>query len=87
MAIPSEEWPRAVDARPSSPQHQPSTNADEEGSESQEARGSDTRTEYVRKKLRGKRPADEEPSMKKRKIARPSRGEEGLVNIGEPNQP
>ena len=34
LAIPLEEWPRAMDARPSSPQHQPSTDADEEGSKS-----------------------------------------------------
>ena len=81
LAIPSEEWPRAMDARPSSPQHQPSTDADEEGSESQEAGGNDTQTEYVREKLHRKRPTNEEPSTKQRKIARPSRGEEGPVNI------
>ena len=69
--IPSEEWPRDMDARPSSPQHRPSTDADEEGSESQEARGNDTQTEYVRGKLRGKRPTDDKPSAKQRKTARP----------------
>ena len=87
LTIPSEEWPRAVDARPSNPQHQPSTDGDEEGSDSQEAGGNDTRMEYVREKLRGKRPTDKEPSSKQRKIARPSRGEEGSVHIGASNQP
>ena len=72
MAISSEEWPRAVNAWPSSPQHQPSIDADEEGSESQEARGNDTWMEYVREKLHRKRPTDEELSAKWRKIARPS---------------
>lgn len=80
--IPSEDWLSAVDARSSSPQCRPSTDVDDEGSDSHGAEGDDTQTEYVRKKLRGKRPADKEPSMKKRKTARPSRREEGPVSIG-----
>ena len=53
-----------MDARPSSPQHQPSTDVDKGGSERQEAGGNVTWTEYVREKLHGKQPDDEEPSVK-----------------------
>ena len=61
--------------------------ADDEGSESHGARGDDARMENVHEKLRGKRSADEEPSMKRRKMARPYRGEKGLVSIGGSTQP
>ena len=82
LAIPSDDWPRAIDVWPSSPQHHLSTNIDDEGSVIHEAEGDDARMEYVREKLHGKRPVDEELSAKKRKMARPSQGEEGPVSIG-----
>ena len=72
LAILLEECPRAVDARPSNPEHQPSTDVDEEGSESQGVGGNDTWTEYVSEKLRGKRLIDEGLSAKRRKTSWPS---------------
>ena len=80
--IMSEDWLRAVNAWSSCPQHHPSMDADDEGLESHGPGGDHARTEYVHEKLRGKRSADEESSVKRRKMARPSRGEEGLVSIG-----
>ena len=61
--------------------------ADDESSGSQGTDSDGARTEYVREKLHGKRPADEVPSMKRRKIARPSQGQEGLVSIAAFAQP
>jgi hypothetical protein len=46
-AIPSEDWPRAVDAWPSSSQCRASIDANDKGSDSLGARGDDPRTEYV----------------------------------------
>jgi hypothetical protein len=72
LVVPMEEWPRAIDTRPSSPQHQTCSDADKEGSKHNGARDEDERTVYVCEKLWGKRPAKEEPSPKRRKIARSS---------------
>lgn len=85
--IPLEDWLRAIDVRPSSPWHRPSTDADDEGSKSHGIGGDDAQTEHVYVKLRGKRPADEEPSAKTRKTVRPSWREEGPVSIGGSTQP
>jgi len=45
-------------------------------------RDEDERMLYVHEKLRGKRPAGEEPSPKRRKIVRSSCHEERSVSIG-----
>ena len=70
--VPSEEWPRVVDARPCSPQHLTSLDADEEGFKHCGAADEDEQSTYVREKLRGKRPVEQEPSSKRRKTARSS---------------
>ena len=70
--IPLEEWPRVVDARPSSPQHLTSLDADEEGLKHCGAADEDEQSTYVREKLRGKQPNEQEPSSKRRKTARSS---------------
>jgi hypothetical protein len=87
LAIPSEDWLRAIDAWPSSPQRHLSTDTNDKGSESHGTEGDDAQTEYVHNKLRGKWPIDQEPSAKRRKMTRPFQGEEGLVSIGGSNQP
>lgn len=70
-SVPSEEWPRAVDARLSSPQHPSSLGTSEEGSDGPNDGVKDARTTNVREKLWGKRPAQEEPSLKRRKCQAP----------------
>jgi hypothetical protein len=85
--VPTEEWPRAIDTRLSSPQQQTSSDADKEGSEHNGARDEDERIMYVCEKIWGKRPAKEEPSLKRRKTARSSYGREVPVSIGGPTQP
>ena len=82
LAMPLEDWLRAVDARWSSPHHRPSMDADGESSDSHGAGGDDMQMDYVHEKRHEKQRADEEPSTKRRKTARPSRGEEGTVSIG-----
>jgi hypothetical protein len=49
--VPTEEWPRAIDTRLSSPQHQTSSDADKEGLEHNGARDEDERIVYVCEKL------------------------------------
>ena len=44
----------------------------------------DGRTSYVREKLRGKRPVEDEPYSKRRKTSSSCHHEEGGVNIGGP---
>jgi hypothetical protein len=86
-AIPSEDWPRAVHAQPSSPQRRASIDANDEGSDSLGAGVDDAWMEYVHEKLRGRRPTDKDPSAKKRKMARSFCGEEGTISIGDFAQP
>jgi hypothetical protein len=49
--VPTEEWPRAIDTRLSSPQHQTSSDADKEGLKHNRARDEDERIVYVCEKL------------------------------------
>jgi len=85
-AVPSTDWPRGVDAWPSSPQHRASSEAGGDNSDDHNDGDGGERMSHVREKLRGKQPTDEEPSSKRKKTGGSSRREEQLVSIGAPTQ-
>ena len=85
--VPSADWPRGVDARPSSPHRRTSLEFGGDSSADLDNGDEDERMSYVHEKLWGKRPASEEPSPKRRKTARSSRHEERPVTIGASAQP
>jgi len=86
-AVPSADWPRGVDAWPSRPQRRSNLEASGDSSADLDDRDEDELTPYVHEKLRGKRPAGEEPSLKRRKTTISSRREERPITIGASAQP
>ena len=67
LAEPSADWPRGVDARPSSPQHRASLGAGGDSSDDNNDEDGGEPTSDVHEKLRGKRLPSEELSLKRRK--------------------
>jgi len=86
-AVPSMDWARGVDARPSSPQHRASSEASRDSLDDNDDQDGGERTSDVHEKLRGKRPTSEESSPKIRKTAGSSHREERPVNIDAPTHP
>ena len=80
--MPLMDWLRGVDAWPGSPQHRASSEASGDSSADLDDKGEDKQMSYVHEKVRGKRPASEEPSLKSRKIAGSSHHEERPMSIG-----
>ena len=66
---------KGVDARPSCPQRRFSPKVGGDSTTDLDGEDEDERTPYVHEKLWGKRPAGEEPSLKRRKIAASSHHE------------
>jgi hypothetical protein len=81
--VPSDDWPIAVDARPSSPQRQSSLGTGEARSTDLGDEDEGEQTSYVHEKVQGKRLAGDEPSPKRKKTSSSSCHDEGGVSIGE----
>ena len=71
--MPSTDWPRGVDAWPSSPQRQASSEAGRDSSDDNDDKDGGEWTSDVHEKLQVKRPASKEPSLKRRKMTGSSR--------------
>ena len=80
----SADWPRGVDARPSSPQHRASSKASVDSSDDHDDGDGGEKMPHVREKLQGKRSMGEEPSPKRRRMGGSPCREERLVSIDAP---
>ena len=84
--VPSANWLRGVDAWPSSPQHQASSEASGDNSDDHDDGDGGERTSHVHEKLWWKWPVGEEPSPKRRKTGGSFGREKQAMSISAPTQ-